>query len=88
MTSLITILHRIANHFNKVEVISSTLTPIVPFISLADPPSYFKPVSGDITFFNTLGNQKHNSTATINYFLLIRDNLSNSFNLAEFSISV
>ena len=88
MTSLITILHRIANHFNKVEVIGSTLTPIVPFIPLANPLSHPKPVSSNITFFNTLGNQEYNSTATINHSLLIRNNLSNSFSLAGFSTSI
>ena len=70
------------------EVISNTLTPIVPFIFLADPPSHLKLVSGDITFFNTLGNQEYDFTAIVNYSLLIRDDLSNSFSLAEFSISI
>ena len=69
------------------EVISGTLTPIVPLIPLADPPSHPKPVSGNITSFNTLRNQKYNSTAAINHSLLIRDDLSNSFSLAGFSTS-
>ena len=87
ITSLSTTLYCIADCFNKVKVISSTLTPIVPLIPLTDPPSHPKPVSSNITSFNTLGNQEYNSTTTIAYFLLIRDNLSNSFSSVKFSIS-
>ena len=54
---------------------------------LADPLSHPKPVSGNITFFNILGNQEYNSATTVNYSLLIRDNSSNSFSLAGFSTS-
>ena len=55
---------------------------------LADPLSHPKPVSGDITFFNTLRTQEYNFTTTIGYSLLIRDNSSNSFSLAGFGTSV
>ena len=69
------------------EVINSTLTPIVPLTPLADSPSHPKPVNGNITFFKTLGNQEYNSTTTISHSLLIRDDLSNSFSSVKFSIS-
>ena len=69
------------------EVISSTLTPIVPFILLADPLSHPKPVNGDITSSNTLGNLEYNSSTNIAYSSLVRDNLANSFSLAGFSTS-
>ena len=88
ITSLITILYRITDCFDEAEVISSTLTPIVLFTPLANPLSHFKLVSGDITSFNTLGNQKYNFTATVNYSLLIRDDSSNSFSLVGFSTSI
>ena len=87
ITSLITILHCIADHFNKAEVIGNTLTPIVFFMPLADSSSHPKLVNNDITSFNTLRNQKHNFTAIINYSLLIRDNSFNSFSLVGFSTS-
>ena len=84
MTSFSTTLYRITNHFDKAELISSTLTIIVPLISLVNPPSHPKPVNSDITSFNTLGNQEYDFTTTVTYFLLIRDDSSNSFSLVRF----
>ena len=54
---------------------------------LADPLSHSKLVNGDITSFNTLGNQEYNFTTTVGYSLLIRDDLSNSFSSVGFGIS-
>ena len=88
ITSLNTTLYYIANRFNKAELIGNTLTPIVPLVPLADPPSHPKLLSGDITSSNTFRNQKYDSTAAIAHFSLIRENLSNSFSLAGFNISI
>ena len=57
----------------------------MPFVN---PPSHPKPVSGDITSFNTLGNQEQDFTTTVTHSLLIKDNLSNSFNLAGFGTNI
>ena len=70
------------------EIIGNTLTLTVSFIPLADPPSHPKPVSGNMTFFNTLGNQKYDSAAVISHFLLIKDDSSNSFSSVGFGTSV
>ena len=77
----------ITNRFNNTELISSTLTPTTPLTPLANPLSYSKLVSSNITSSNTLGNLEWDSSANIAYSSLVRDGLANSFSSAGFSTS-
>jgi hypothetical protein len=80
-------LRYITDYFNNIELISSTLTPTTPLTPLADPLSYPKLVSNNITSSNTLGNLERNFSANIAYSSLVRDGLANSFSLVGFSTS-
>jgi hypothetical protein len=80
-------LRRITDRFDNTELIGSTPTPTTPLAPQADPLSYPKPVSGNITSSNTLGNPERNSSADVAYSSLVRDDLANSFGSAGFGTS-
>jgi hypothetical protein len=87
ITSINSALYYIPNRFDNIKLISSTLTPTTPLTPLANPLSYSKLVSGNLTSSNTLGNLKRNYSADIAYSSLVRDGLANSFSLAGFGTS-
>ena len=77
----------IADRFNNIELVGGTPTPTAPLTPQANPLSYSKLVSSDITSSNTLGNLERNSSANIAYSSLVRDDLANSFSSAGFGTS-
>ena len=87
ITNINIILCHIADCLDDVELISGTLTPIVPLVFPADPLSHPKSVSGNMTSSNILGNQEYDSSAGVVYFLSVRDNSANSFSLTGFGTS-